>query len=95
MPLSPKEVVAKAKEHFTNVFGSETEAPTLEEIWYEEGSDLWCVTLGIRHQTITVRRSGGLLNADEHKKRIADYKVVRLSSDGSFISIKDRTGVAA
>ena len=41
--MEPKEAVEAARRYFAQLF-SEDE-PTLEEIWFENDDEVWCVTL--------------------------------------------------
>lgn len=88
--MEPKEAVKAAKAFFLDIVGEES---TLEEVWFDDKADEWCVTFGIRHRSVGGLRSvSGILQP----KEVADYKVVRLrNKDGSFVSIRNREGQRA
>lgn len=89
--MTPKEAVAAARAFFADNF---SEPATLEEIWFEDTSNVWCVTFGIRRRT--VKTSGDLLGFNQAVKEAVDYKVVRIrDKDGSFVSILNREGQRA
>lgn len=87
--MEPRQAVAAAKTALSVVFAEEAQAtaPTLEEIWFEPGDQLWCVTLGLhRRSGLTF---GPLLDPTV-------FKVVRIrDKDGSLVSIKNREGERA
>ena len=83
--MAPKEAVTAAKDIFLELVG---EAPTLEEIWFDDKRHEWCVTFGIRRRTINT--VGNIMGAVQSRELI-DYKVVRISdADGTFVSIRNR-----
>ncbi len=83
--MEPREAVALAKKHLLEIFSEEKiEIPSLEEIWLDEGSNEWCVTLGLRQADISFRDPLGL-------RTNIKYKTVRISNrDGKPVSIKNR-----
>ena len=82
--MGPKEAIGAAKTYFAELFA---EAPTLEEVWFDDMDHVWCVTLG-RAQTMSI----GMLSPRLFK----DYKVVRINdTTGKLISIKNRDGERA
>ena len=90
--MDVKEAVAVAKRHFKEVFADETGGPpTLEEVWFDDSSNVWCITLGIRrNEPASFRDIMNGPGANVH------YKTVRVSDiDGKPISIRNRDPLAA
>ena len=81
-----KEAVAIAKDHLNKAFVDEIASPpTLEEVWFDEREDEWCITLGVR------RKAGSALVDIITGRPRPDYRTVRVSDkDGKPTSIKIR-----
>lgn len=87
--MDVKEAVSAARSYLATAFEEELLAPpSLEEVWFDDLTNEWCVTLGMRR-----RKASGVPMADalhlltEH----IDYKVVRISnSEGKPMSIRNR-----
>lgn len=99
MNVDVKQAVKIAKEYVIEVFGDEgLSRASLEEVWHDDSHAEWCVTVGIRHRMID-RLGGGVLQLialPREQREIADYKLVRVSSEtGDAISIKNRDDIAA
>lgn len=99
MNVDVKRAVKTAKEYVIEVFGDEgLSRASLEEVWHDDSHSEWCVTVGIRHRMID-RLGPSFLDrtiAPKEQREVADYKVVRVSSDtGEAISIKNRDDIAA
>lgn len=94
--MEPKKAIAIAKQHLAELFVDEmTAPPTLEEIWLDERTGEWCVTLGVRRPTNHIEQDWvGAMGA---KSRVfPDYKVVRISdTDGKVVSVLNREMVQA
>ena len=94
--MEAKQVIALAKQHLTELFADElTTSPTLEEIWLDERSNEWCVTLGVRRPTNHVEQDW-LRGLGSKGRTVPDYKVVRVSDkDGKVVSVLNREMVRA
>ena len=80
--MTAKEAVEVARAYFLDLMG---EKSTVEEVWFDYGQQLWCVTLGrpriVRDTTLFT----------PSQREILDYKVVRIKDDdGTPISITNR-----
>ena len=85
--MNAKEAVAAARAHFADLFADDH--PTLEEVWFEEREDAWCVTMGVQ-RPFKPAMSVFNLNKD-HPQEVTVYKVVRISNkDGKPLSVKNR-----
>ena len=94
--MEANEAIAIAKGHIAKMFAGElTSLPTLEEIWFDDLQDEWCVTIGLRRPGNQVIREG-LGDLLSGKSRILpDLKVVRISNaPGKFPKIIDREAVS-
>ncbi len=84
--MDAKQAVAAAKQHLTEVFAGEfADEPSLEEVWFDDETQDWCVTFGLKRSRVSVGLGPLVMPFD--------YKVVRLPDDGGAgraISIKDR-----
>lgn len=89
--MDVKQAVAAAKAHLLDVFGAEMMSdPRLEEVWFDEGERVWCVTLGF------YRKPDELMSKVAGSFSTYDYKVVRLEGvDGKPRSIRNREQAAA
>jgi len=84
--IEAEEAVAAAKTYFVELF---SEQATLEEIWFDDQTHEWCVTLGVKRQPNPA--SIGML-ALGHDPAHA-YKVVGIrDTDGKPLSAKNRDG---
>ena len=82
--MDVKQAVATAKAYYIDVIG---ETPSVEEIWFDEPHDEWCVTLGRRRMI----KENALSVMGVQSREVIDYKVVRISDkDGKALSIRNR-----
>jgi hypothetical protein len=94
--MDVKQAVAVAKQYLTEVFSDEaTTAPTLEEVWFDDKTSVWHVTLGVRRPTNHIERDRfdvmGMTS-----RQVPDYKVVLVSDKkGTAISIRNREKIRA
>lgn len=90
--MDVKEAVAIARNYFENVFEEEgIGKATLEEIWFDDQKDEWCITMGVRRQLPTSTILDPL-----RRETLVDYKTVRISDkDGKIVSVKIRDIEAA
>lgn len=89
--MSPKEAVTAARAHFLDIVA---EPPSLEELWFDDSLQEWCVTFGVRRRLVA--QSSSILSTSQQLKEVVDYKVVRIKdTDGSFVSILNREGQRA
>ena len=89
--MTPKEAVAAARAYFVEVF---SEQASLEEIWFDDHMDEWCVTLGVRPRLVR-ERAPSIVDAigGGTVREIRDYKVVRIKDKtGEVDSVKLREG---
>jgi len=90
--MEAKEAVATARTYFGDLFAEEgADRARLEEIWFDETKDEWCVTMGIR-------RSGTSSSALDPFQRTpyVDYKTIRISDkDKKVLSVRIRDPKAA
>lgn len=83
MTIDAKQAISIARDYIKAMFEGETRSkPTLEEIWFDDSEKVWCVTFGIRHRTVS--KNMLMLN----QRETADYRTVRVSKDGTPLSIK-------
>lgn len=84
--MDVKEAVKAAKAHASTVFEGET--ITIEEVWFEEGSSQWCVTIGLQR----AEPSSGLadmLGTKRYGTRM-HYKTIRLDDKtGAVLSVRN------
>ena len=89
--IDAKQAIAIAKSHLAEMFADElTAKPTLEEIWLDEKTETWCITLGVRRPTNHVERRDWnvLMNGG---RTVPDYKVARVSrKTGEVVSVLNR-----
>jgi len=98
MSIDVKEAIVKAKAYAEDLFDVGTSGRvTLEEVWFDDSSNEWSVTVGIRH-----RKAERLLNplvslsSLEGDCSVPEYKIVRLTQDtGDFIAIRNYDRVVA
>jgi hypothetical protein len=86
--MTPKKAVAVAKLHLGDTFAGEMDySPRLEELWFDEVTNDWCVTLTIWRKNPT---GNPLLFGP------TELKVVRIrDADGKAMSIRNREPSAA
>jgi len=78
--MNAKEADSVARSYLEEMFEVR---PTLEEVWFDEYQQEWCVTFGIRRHSQPNLFDKGLV------REITDYTVVRVrDSDGKPISIR-------
>lgn len=82
-PIDVKTAISLAKAYVGEVFADEVKTkPSLEEVWFDERENVWCVTVGVRHRTE--------LNAVLKEVRRVDYKTVRIDpTDGKVLSVRN------
>ena len=89
--MEVKQAIGTAKAHLLDLFGAELMSqPRLEEVWFEDADNAWCVTLGFfrKPDELTTRAAGTYSTYD--------YKVVQIDDDtGKPKSIRNRDRVAA
>jgi hypothetical protein len=88
------EAINQAKQAFSQIFAGEKISDiTLEEVNYDEATNVWEITLGFTRQSLD--RSNPLANAllAVNPKLERSYKVVRISDLGKFLSVKNREPV--
>jgi hypothetical protein len=90
--IDAKQAIKMAKEHVATLFMDELQTPpTLEEIWLDDMQDEWCVTVGVRRASSTVRSNIRDSLAGIPPRLVPDYKVVRVSRATSEIrSLRNR-----
>jgi hypothetical protein len=90
--MEAKEAVGIAKEYFKELF---SHGGSLEEIWFDDRDQVWCVTIGIK-QELQPQPSIFGMPKENYPKLVTNYKVVRVrDKDGKPISIKNRDGERA
>jgi hypothetical protein len=78
--MDAKQAIAKAKQHLSEMFADElTSPPTLEEIWLDDMSDQWNITLGVRRPSNFVERDLWRDPLGSKSRAVPDYKVVKVS----------------
>lgn len=87
--MDVKQAVSIAKTYLADLLVEEkVRALTLEEVWFEEGTRHWRITLGVHRDLLP----GQLLGA----KLGPDYKSLRVSDkDGKVVSVRNRDNEAA
>ncbi|MCF6199006.1 MAG: hypothetical protein L3J67_06330 [Hyphomicrobiaceae bacterium] len=95
--MDVKEAVTTARAYFEEVFEDEgIDTPTLEEVWFDEQNDIWCVTMGIRRETTSPANSPASMLEQIQGLASVKYKTVRISNkNGEAISIRNRETEAA
>lgn len=95
MAIDVKEAVKIAKDYAAEVFAEENLAlPTLEEVWFDDSSDEWCVTVGLKRQDAEAPLQIGTVFS--RKQFLSEYKTVRISdADGLPKSIRNYDSAAA
>lgn len=86
--MDVKRAIEIAKQHLADVFSDEAMSPPqLEEVWFEDADQVWCVTLGFWRKP-----AGPLIGTISNRS----YKVVRVSdTSGKPLSIRNRELSAA
>ncbi|GMG81289.1 hypothetical protein LNKW23_05020 [Paralimibaculum aggregatum] len=91
MNIDVKQAIAIAKEYAKEIFEDEgLGAPSLEEIWFDDEKNEWCVTVGLRVGPMVrmaeVAAQMGMAGRDN-----IVYKTVRVSAiDGTPVSVTIR-----
>ncbi len=92
MSIDVKQAVKSAREQATLFFEEEDiKNLMLEEVEYDDNSDIWLITLGYDSPNTVKRRSGPNIyqTIQEEVKRV--YKIFNLNGEtGKFISMKIR-----
>ena len=96
--LALKDAIKKAFELFEDIYeGQKIPNKLLEEIEYDDTSDIWKVVIGFDSDHIITRTEGNAFNsiiggASTIKERKRKYKQIRLKGgDGSFVNMLDQT----
>jgi hypothetical protein len=87
--IDVKQAIAAAKQHAELIFkGEDLGSPSLEEVWFDDRSHEWCVTVGLRSGPLAIATSRNFgRSAQEHLV----YKTVRLDAEtGDPKSVKIR-----
>lgn len=75
--MDVKEAVKTAKDHASIIFAGET--PRIEEVWFDEFSNEWCVTIGLQRAE---REAGldlsGLTGSTRAVPTRIHYKTIRI-----------------
>lgn len=87
--MEVKQAVAVAKKYYEDVF---SEAASLEEVWFDDSRDVWCITLGVRRRLIREKSPSILEPFGQSPAREAlDYKIVRVNDkSGAVESVRLR-----
>lgn len=88
--MEVQEAAKRAKQYVEDVFGEENPSHIgLEEIEFDESSDVWNVTVAFSRPWNTVKTALGTITGEPLPKRA--YKIVSLrNADGRLIGIKRR-----
>lgn len=91
--LGLKDAIKKAFEHFDLIYeGEKIPNKLLEEIEYDDSSDIWKVVIGFDSNRITTRTEGPGMFASSVREKERKYKQIRLKGqDGSFVKMVDET----
>ncbi len=91
--LGLKDAIQKAFEYFNLIYeGEKLPNKLLEEIDYDDSSDIWKVVIGFDSGRITTRTEGPAMFASSVREKERKYKQVRLKGqDGSFVKMVDET----
>lgn len=90
--LELKETIKKAFEHFELIYeGEKLPNKLLEEIEYDDESDIWKVVIGFDSDRITTRTEGSaMFGTATVREKERKYKQIRLKGqDGSFVKMLD------
>ncbi len=85
-----KQAVVTAKKYLEDVFGSELMTPPrLEEVWFDDRTDVWNVTFGFFRKPDDITSAMGTYSTYA-------YKVVAIDDEtGNPVSIRDRERIQA
>lgn len=88
--MDVKEAVSRAKSYVSDMFADEgLRNLGLEEIRYDDGKDLWLITVGFSRAWDAAKPLVTAIGRDLDLKRT--YKVVHIKSDdGAVVSVTDR-----
>ncbi len=89
--LDLKEAIRKGFEHFELIYEGE-EAPNklLEEIEYDDDSDIWKVVIGFDTDRIKTKTEGPAMFPTRVREQERKYKQILLKGkDGSFVKMLD------
>jgi hypothetical protein len=83
--MDVKEAVRIAKEHATIVF--EGEKPSIEEVWFDEATNEWCVTVGIQrsHPSDEPSPMASVLGRPRASRASIHYKTIRIDDKTKMI----------
>ncbi len=90
--LELKDTIKKAFEHFELIYeGEKLPNKLLEEIEYDDESDIWKVVIGFDSARITTRTEGSsMFGTATVREKERKYKQIRLKGqDGSFVKMVD------
>jgi len=92
MAVDVQEAVRIAKEHVAFVFeGEGVNSPSLEEVWFDELSMSWFVTVGIRHREMTIHDARTIFGPTTKQ---VEYKTVQISGAGNPVAIRNYSSAA-
>jgi hypothetical protein len=83
--MDVKEAVKIAKEHAAIVF--EGERPTVEEVWFDDAHQEWCVTVGIQrpHPSDKLSPMADLFGRSQTARASIHYKTIRIDDKDKSI----------
>jgi hypothetical protein len=83
--MDVKEAVRRAKAHAVDVFEGET--VRIEEVWFDDRTSEWCVTIGLQ-RTEPSSAMADMLGGRKGLTR-THYKTIRLTDAGDVSSVKN------